>query len=66
MIHPSGAGVVAGLQFGLIIAMYALGSFVLHNHVNLNIGPRLTTFQAIAYTVEWLAVGVVISLIYRG
>jgi hypothetical protein len=66
MIHPSGAGVWAGLQFGLIVALYALGSFVLHNHVNLNIGPRLTTFQAIAYTVEWLAVGVVISLIYRG
>jgi hypothetical protein len=65
MIHPAGAGVVAGLQFGLLIAVYALGSFVLHNHVNLNIGWRLTTAQAVAYSVEWLVVGVVISLVYR-
>jgi len=66
MLYPAGAGVVAGAQFGLLIAVYALGSFVLHNHVNLNIGARLTVFQAIAYSVEWLAVGVVISLVYRG
>jgi len=66
MIHPAGADFMAGLQFGLIVAIYALGSFVLHNHVNLNIGAKLTIFQAIAYTIEWLAVGVVISLVYRG
>jgi hypothetical protein len=66
MIHPAGAGVAAGAGFGLLIALYALGSFVLHNHVNLNIGARLTALQATAYTVEWLAVGMVISLIYRG
>jgi hypothetical protein len=66
MIHPSGAGVAAGIQFGAIVAVYALGSFVLHNHVNLNIGAKLTTLQAIPYTVEWIAVGIVISLVYRG
>lgn len=66
MIHPAGAGVIAGVQFGVLIALYALGSFVLHNHVNLNIGGRLTTFQAIACSVEWLVVGIVISLVYRG
>jgi hypothetical protein len=66
MIHPVGAGVVAGIQFGVLIAVFALGSFVLHNHVNLNIGRRLTTFHAAAYSVEWLVVGIVISLVYRG
>jgi len=66
MIHPLGAGVVAGIQFGVLIALFGLGSFVLHNHVNLNIGARLTTFQALAYSVEWLAAGIVISLVYRG
>ncbi len=66
MIHPDGAGVVAGVQFGVLVALYAVGSFVLHNHVNLNIGGRLTAFQAIAYSVEWLVVGIVISLVYRG
>ncbi len=33
MIHPAGAGITAGVQFGLLVALYALGSFVLHNHV---------------------------------
>jgi len=66
MIHPAGAGVVAGVQFGLLIALYALGSFVLHNHVNLNIGGRLTALQGIAYSVQWVVVGMVISLVYRG
>jgi hypothetical protein len=66
MIHPAGAGVAAGAEFGILVALYALGSFVLHNHVNLNIGARLTTFQAIAYSVQWSVVGMVISLVYRG
>ena len=66
LIHPAGGGWQAGLAFGAIVAVYALGSFVLHNHVNLNIGARLTTFQAVAYAVEWIAVGVVIALIYQG
>jgi hypothetical protein len=66
MIHPTGAGVGAGGEFGVLLALFALGSFVIHNHVNLNIGARLTSLQAIAYSVEWIAVGIVISLVYRG
>ena len=66
MIHPTGAGVGAGVEFGGLLALFALGSFVIHNHVNLNVGARLTGLQAIAYSVEWIAVGVLISLVYRG
>jgi hypothetical protein len=66
MIHPARAGAAAGAQFGALIGVYAVGSFVLHNHVNLNIGARLTLYQAVAYFVEWTAVGIVIALIYRG
>jgi hypothetical protein len=65
LLHPSGGDWRTGVEFGSIIALFALGSFVLHNHVNLNIGSRLTTFQAVAYTVEWLVVGWVSGLIYR-
>ena len=65
MIHPAGAGLSTSARFGLLIGLYALGSFVLHNHVNLNIGSRLTLFQAGAYSIEWLVVGLVISAIYR-
>ena len=65
MIYPGGAGVAAGVGYGALIGVYALGSFVLHNHANLNVGWRLTLFSALAYFVEWCAVGVAISLIYR-
>jgi hypothetical protein len=66
LIHPAGAEWSAGLVFGALVALFAVGSFVLHNHVNLNIGARLSAYQALAYVVEWLAVGVIIALIYRG
>ena len=65
-IHPAGAGIGAGLEFGVILAVFQLGSFVLHNYMNLNIGARLSALQGIAYSAEWIIVGVVISLVYRG
>ena len=65
-MHPAGAGIQAGIKFGVILAVFQLGSFVLHNHMNLNIGWRLSVLQGIAYTAEWIAVGIVISLVYRG
>lgn len=65
LICRDGSGLVQGLRFGALIAVFALGSFVLHNHVNLNIGLRLTLSQAVAYSLEWLVVGAVIGLIYR-
>src|SRR5688572_4302844 len=65
-MHPAGAGIKAGLEFGVLLAVFQFGSFVLHNYMNLNIGWRLSMLQAIAYTAEWIVVGVVISLVYRG
>jgi hypothetical protein len=65
-MHPAGAGMGAGLEFGVLLAVFQLGAFVLHNHMMLNIGRRLTVLQGIAYAAEWIAVGVVISLVYRG
>lgn len=64
-MHPTGAGIQSGLEFGVILAVFQLGSFVLHNHMLLNVGRRLTTLQGTAYMAEWIAVGVVISLVYR-
>jgi hypothetical protein len=60
-----GSGLVDGLRFGALIGLFALGAFVLHNYVNLNIGAAITAQQAVVYFVEWLAVGVAIGLIYR-
>jgi hypothetical protein len=40
--YRGGSGLVEGASFGLLIAVFALCSFVLHNYVNLNIGLKLT------------------------
>ena len=65
-MHPGGAGIKAGVKFGIALAVFQFGSFVLHNHMMLNIGWRLSMLQGIVYTAEWIVVGVVISLVYRG
>jgi hypothetical protein len=63
--QASHANLVRGAQFGSLIGVFAVGSFVIHDYVNLNIGWKLTAEQAVAYFVEWFAVGIVIGLIYR-
>jgi hypothetical protein len=60
-----GFGFAQGAQFGALIGLFVVCSFVLHNFVNLNIGLKLTVEQAAAYFVQWLVVGIVIGLIYR-
>ena len=62
--YPAGGGVLDGALFGALIGVFAVCGFALHNHMLLNIGIKLTIGQAISYFVQWLAVGVVISLIY--
>ena len=64
-MYPAGAGIRAGIQFGVLLAVFQLGSYVLHNHMMLNIGWRVSMLQGVAYAAEWIMVGVVISLVYR-
>ncbi len=49
MLYHGGSGVVEGARFGALIGVFAIGAFVVHNYVNLNIGLRLTVEQAAAY-----------------
>ncbi len=65
MLYQSGYGVAEGARFGALIGVFAIGSFVVHNYVNLNIGLKLTLQQIVVYFVEWVVVGIVISLIYK-
>jgi hypothetical protein len=65
MSYQRGYGPLDGARFGALIGVFAVCSFVLHNHVNLNIGWALTWKQAIAYFVEWTIVGTVIGWIYK-
>ena len=50
-------GYVRGAHYGVLIGVFSVGSFVLHNYVNLNIGLKLTAEQAVASFFEWLAPG---------
>ena len=52
MVYSGGRGVVEGARFGALIGVFAIGSFVVHNYVNLNIGLKLTVQQSIAYFVQ--------------
>jgi hypothetical protein len=65
MLYRGGSGVVEGARFGALIGVFAIGSFVVHNYVNLQIGIKVTVQQGIAYFAEWVIVGLVIGLIYR-
>ena len=65
MLYRGGSGVMEGTRFGALIGIFAVGSFVVHNYVNLQIGIGLTVQQGIAYFAEWIIVGLVIGLIYR-
>lgn len=65
-MHHAKAGIRAGIRFGVLLALFQLGGLVLHNYMNLDIGWRLAMLQGVVYTTEWIVVGVVISLVYRG
>ncbi len=65
MTYRNGWGVVEGVRFGMLVGIFSVGAFVLHNYVNLNIGAKITTQQSLAYLFEWTVVGTVIGLIYR-
>jgi hypothetical protein len=65
MLYHSGSGVSQGARFGALIGVFAICAFVVHKWVNLNIGLTLTVQQAVAYFIEWVAVGIVIGLIYQ-
>jgi hypothetical protein len=65
MIYSGGSGIVEGARFGSLIGIFAIGSFVVHNYVNLNIGLKLTIQQSVAYFVQWILIGIVIGLVYR-
>ena len=64
MIYRGGSGATEGLRLGVLIGVFAVCN-VLHNYMNLNIGPKLALGQAAAYFVQWTIVGIVIGLIYK-
>jgi hypothetical protein len=65
MNHQGGSGTAEAARFGVLIGVFVVCAFVLHNYVNLNIGLKLALGQAAAYFVQWTIIGMVIGLIYK-
>ncbi len=65
MIPQGGSGTTEGARFGVLIGIFVVCAFVLHNYVNLNIGLKLALGQAVAYFVQWTIIGIVIGLIFK-
>ena len=64
-MHHGGSGTTEGARFGVLLGMFVVCAFVLHNYVNLNIGLKLALGQAGTYFVQWTIIGIVIGLIYK-
>jgi hypothetical protein len=64
-MHHAGSGATASARFGVLLGLFVVCAFVLHNYVNLSIGLKLALMQAVAYFVQWTIVGIVIALIYK-
>jgi len=64
-IYPAGGGIVSGVHLGILIGLFVVCMFVMHNYINLNIGLKLTLYQSIAYFMQWVVVGAAIGLIYK-
>ena len=65
MLPHGGSGTTEGARLGVLIGIFVVCAFVLHNYVNLNIGLKLALEQAVAYFVQWTIVGIAIGLIYK-
>ena len=65
MIRQGRSGAAEGAHFGVLMGIFVVCAFVLHNYVNLNIGLRLALGQAVAYFLQWTVIGTVIGLIYK-
>jgi hypothetical protein len=46
LAYRGGSGIAEGARFGALIGIFAVGAFVLHNYVNLNIGVKLCSKQS--------------------
>jgi hypothetical protein len=65
MNHQGASGATEGARFGVLIGIFVVCAFVLHNYVNLNIGLKLALGQAAAYFVQWTIIGIIIGLLYK-
>jgi archaellum biogenesis protein FlaJ (TadC family) len=64
-LYPAGGNIASGVYLGVLIGIFSVCTFVIHDYVTLNIGLTLTLYQGITYFIQWVIVGAAIGLIYR-
>jgi hypothetical protein len=64
-IYPAGGGIASGVYLGVLIGIFSVCTFTLHNYATLNIGVALTLYESITYFIQWIIVGAAIGLIYK-
>jgi hypothetical protein len=65
MVYQGKSPVFEGIRFGLLIAVFGVGSFVVHEYVSLQENPTILIFETVGHFIQWLVVGVVIALLYE-
>jgi hypothetical protein len=63
--YEGGSGAAEGARFGFLLGVFVVFAFAAVNYAVLNVGRRIAVMTAAAGFVEWLAIGVVIGLVYR-
>jgi hypothetical protein len=63
--YEGGSCAAEGARFGFLLGVFVVLAFAAVNYAVLNIGRKIAVMTAAAGFVEWLAIGVVIGLVYR-
>lgn len=64
-IYTTGGGIVASVYFGVLVGIFAVCTYAIHNYAMLNTGLALMLYEGITYFVQWVAVGAAIGLVYK-
>ena len=64
-LYPSGGGIASGIYLGVLMGIFSVCTYALHNYAMLNIGLTLTLYEGITYFLQWVVVGAAIGLIYK-
>jgi hypothetical protein len=62
--YEGGRGVREGARFGLLLALFVIGGFVLVNHATIALAAGHSARMAAAALGEWILVGATIGLVY--
>jgi len=63
--YEGGSGAAEGARFGVLLGVFVVFAFAAVNYAVLNVGRKIAVMTAGAGFVEWLAIGLVIGLVYR-